>query len=317
MSPRSPVTAVMPDLVRPTRLSRHDVLSALASLAVHGIALERVVLRYAAGEADDGLVVGQHPEAGTPLHSADRVVLHVAGTGTELALPYGLRDPEDQPQHIGTRVMGEVLDSSLSRARRFVQQGGGHLFRLAMDRPDTALRWIRDILFLPTASWEADEWYRVARVLVRLPELAGRPEAIRIALGAVYGLPVTDTRLEAAPLRLDPSLGARLAIRNGRLGIDSVVGDAMVLAHRVRVTIGPVSLAVWQRQQARTHARKALYQLLVPVFLPGGVEERWVVEARPEGYRLGDPSAPALLAVSSYLRQASSFVTMQPFSRVG
>jgi hypothetical protein len=297
---------VMPELVRGSRLTRHDVLSAIATLASQGVTLDEIVLRYAPGAATVGDVVEQQPAGGEPLATPGRVVLTIAGAGAEFSIPYALRDHGDDPRQFGVAQLTGVLDVPLARARTFVQQGAGHFFRLAPDRPETATRWLRDLLFVGTASWSPNERYRLARLIARLPELAGRPRGIPTALRAAFDLPVLETRLDDAPLPLARTLRTRLGTRNGRLGIDAVVGDGVVVAHTLHVHIGPVSLDVWRAQYPRTATRQALYRLLVPAYLGGGVRERWVVEPRAEGYRLGDSQHPALLAVSSYLGTASS-----------
>jgi hypothetical protein len=301
----------MPELVRGTRLTRHDALSAIATLAAAGVSLDEIVLRYAPGAAASGEVVEQEPAAGALLDTPARIVLTIAGAGTELALPYALRDHTDDPRVFGVAQLSQVLDVALARTRTFVQQGGGHFFRLAPERPETATRWLRDLLFVGTASWTPSERYRLARLVARLPELAGRPRGIPTALRAAFDLPVQRTRLRDASLPLSNALRTRLGIRNGRLGIDAVVGDGLVVAHTLDVHIGPVSLQAWRTQYPRAATRQALYRLLVPAYLGGGVREHWVVEPRAEGYRLGDPQDPALLAVSSYLGAAPPPVVRQ------
>lgn len=293
----------MPDLVGRSRLYRHDVHSALASLSRLGIGLEQIVFRYREGSGHRDSIVGQSPAAGSPLVPGTRVTLDISGTGTLLSLPYALRE-DSEPGEMAGDALCQILDVPLARSRVFVQQAAGH-FRLSPDVTLTALRWIRDIMRVSAEPWDPGEWYRIARLLAKLPTLSGRADAIATALGFVYGLPVSETRLLDARLPLDTLIGARLGVRNGRLGVDSVVGDGLVVAHTLHVTIGPVPLATYREHVALSARRHALYRLLTPVFLPGGVIERWTVERRVSGYRLGARDEPAMLGVSSYFFDSS------------
>jgi len=136
-----------------------------------------------------------------------------------------------------------------------------------------------------------------------LQTLAGRHDAVAAAVPFVHGLPVSDTRVITAVLPHAGQLTSQLGTTNGRLGVDAVIGSGVATANRLHVFIGPVSLRVYREEFPRVAARLALYRLLLPAFLPGGVEERWVVERRAEGYRLHAPDTPAVLGVSAYLAQ--------------
>lgn len=293
----------MPDLVRESRLFRHDVHSAIGSLAALGIPLDRVELRYEAG-GEPGRVLSQSPPPETRLDGTRRIELRIAGTGALYSLPYVLRDATE-PGEMAVDSLASVLDTALMRARVYVQRAGGH-FLLQPGVPVTALRWIQEVMRLDASAWSRDEWYRAARLLSALPSIAGRHDAVSIALRFVFGLPVAESRLRYARLPMRESIGTRLGVRNGRLGIDAVVGNGLVAPHCLTVRIGPVPLATYVQQHPRSAARLALYRLLLPVFLPGGVEERWVVEARSEGYRLNSREAPAMLGASAYLAAGPS-----------
>jgi hypothetical protein len=288
----------MPDLVSASRLFRHDVHSAVASLAALGIPLDRITLRYEAG-GEPGRVLAQLPAPGTPLDGARSIELRVAGTGTLYSLPYVLRDATE-PGQMAVDTLAGVLDTALIRARLYVRQAGGH-FLLQPGVPITALRWIQDVMRLDASPWSRDEWYRVARFLSALPNIAGRLDAVAVALRFVFGLPVAESSLRYARLPMRESLGTRLGERNGRLGVDAVVGNGLMAPHRLLVRVGPVPFTTYVQQHPRASARQALYRLLLPAFLPGGVEERWVVEPRSEGYRLNSREAPAMLGASAYL----------------
>jgi len=290
----------MPDFVQHSRLFRHNVHSAVASLSARGIPLDQVVLRYRAG-GEAGAVLGQQPAPGAALARARQIVLEIGGTGTFYSLPFALRDSALSDEFAAEELVG-VLDTAIARARVFVQQGGGH-FLLQPGVPVTARRWISEVMRVSESPWNRSEWYRVARLLSALPTLAGRHDAVAAALRFVHGLPVSETRVITAVLPLAQQLTSRLGTTNGRLGVDAVIGSGVATAHRLRVSIGPVSLRVYLEEFPRLAARLALYRLVLPAFLPGGVEERWVVERRAEGYRLHARDTPAVLGVSAYLSQ--------------
>ncbi len=293
----------MPDLVSASRLFRHDVHSAIGSLAALGVSLDRVDLRYEAG-GEPGRVLAQKPAPGTTLHATSRTELRIAGTGTLYSVPYVLRDATE-PGQMAVDALAEVLDTSLIRARLFVQSAGGH-FLLQPGVPVTALRWIQEVMRLDASAWSQSEWYRMARLLSVLPTIAGRADAVGTALRFVFGLPVSEPVLRYARLPMRDAIATRLGSWNGRLGVDAVVGNGLTVPHQLAIRIGPVPLKTYLAQHKREAARTALYRLLLPTFLPGGVRERWVVEPRGQEYRLGSREAPALLGASSYLSTAPS-----------
>ena len=291
--------AIMPDLSRGTRLFRHDSWSAIAALATLGISLERIVIEYAGGGWKIDTVVGQSPAAGTELLVNSRVVLKIAGTGTLESLPFPLREESSEGALRGDRICA-ILDLPLARLRAYVQSGAGH-FRLSPTDPLTARRWIEDVMCASSAPWTSDEWYRVARLMSFLHRIAGRHDAVETALRVVYGLDVQDVVVCTDRLPVEASLATRLGERNGRLGIDAVAGDGIICPVSLFVSIGPVPLATYLQHLRMAAGRAAIYRMVLPAYLPGGVRERWVVAPHAGGHRLGDGEHPSLLGVCSYV----------------
>ncbi|MBK8056895.1 MAG: type VI secretion system baseplate subunit TssG [Gemmatimonadetes bacterium] len=226
-------------------------------------------------------------------------MLDVGGTGTLESLPYSLRQDSSAGEMLVDRVCA-VLDGPLIRGRANVRSAGGR-YRLSPGDTRVARRWIEEVMQLSASDWPEHLWYRVARFLSSLPIVAGRHDAIAIALGFVYGLEVSRIELRTNRLPIERSLATRLGTHNGRLGIDTVAGDGLLWPHSIAVTIGPVSLETYLEQRGWQAGRASLYALVVPAFVPGGVSERWVVEPRADGYRLGARDQAPLLGVSSYL----------------
>jgi hypothetical protein len=293
----------MPDFVQATRLFQHNVYSAVASLARLGVPLERIVLEYEGGGWDYGTVLRQHPSPGSAISPGARVVLGIAGTGTLESLPFAMREESASGEFAGDRISA-LIDIPVVRARCFVHEGAS-FFNLDPATPITALRWIEDVMRSSATHWASAELYRAARLFSALHRIAGKHDAIPSALRFVYGLEPVLTELIPGEVQVESALATRLGSQNGRLGIDAVVGNALIAPHALRVSIGPVSLSTYLEQIQFARSRAAVYRMLIPAYLPSGVQERWVVEQSAHGYRLASRERPALLGISSYLQTAA------------
>ena len=87
----------------------------------------------------------------------------------------------------------------------------------------------------------------------------------------------------------------------GRVLGTAVAGDGLLWQSTLEVVIGPVPLDTYLAHVPLAEGRAAIFRLVTPAYLTGGVVERWIVRPRAEGFRLGDRSAPPLLGVSSYV----------------
>ncbi|MEZ4586573.1 MAG: type VI secretion system baseplate subunit TssG [Gemmatimonadales bacterium] len=290
----------MPDFVNPGRGACHTVDSAVPALLRLGIDVGRIVLRSAGTGWAAGRVVGQEPAPGSDLATARRIVLRVAGLGSLDSLPYPMRDSAEG-EFRSDRLFA-LFDDHILKLGVHIRAAGG-LLRLTPDDYDGAYRWITDIFGIPAEQWPRERWYDVARLLPSLPKIAGRADGPAVALEAVFGLPAKPVRTVAGVAPVAADRRTRLGRRNGRLGVDALVGDGVTAATAVEIEIGPVDLATYRRMQtpAERRQRDAIYRLLLPCHLADDVRERWQVGDRSEGATLGDPAREAALGLNAYL----------------
>lgn len=292
--------SAMPDLVAPRRGVRHTVDSAVPALLRLGVDLDRIVLRSAGLGWAPGTVVSQSPGPGAPLAPETRVVLEVAGLGAIDSLPYPMRDSAEG-EFRSDRLFG-LFDSHFLKLLIHLRAAGG-LLDLHPDDPDGANRWITEIFRLSAAPWPQERWYDVARLLPSLARIAGRPDGPAIALRTVFRLPASPVRLVSGIAPVAAGRRTRLGERNGRLGIDALVGDGVTASTSVEIDIGPVDLATYRRMQRPEERRQrdAIYRLVLPVHLRATVTERWLVGERSQAAVLGDPEREVALGLNSYL----------------
>ena len=289
----------MPDFCRPRRGIRQRVDAAVASLRHLGMDAERIVVESAGPGWATGVVARQDPAPGTPITARTRVVLAVGGAGSLDTLPFPLRDAHDEELR-ADRLLA-LVDNPLLKLGIFIRQAGGFL-ALRRDDPVAAQRWIEEIFELSSAPWPRELWYSVARLLPTLHRVAGRPEAVPLALGVVFDLPVADLRIVTSVVERSGGERTHLGGENARLGVDTVLGGGTLDESRVEVHIGPLSLAAYleHTRPARRAQRDALYRLVLPAHL-AHVEERWTVGDPTTGTRLGAGAEPPVLGVNSYL----------------
>jgi hypothetical protein len=290
----------MPDLAGIGRTARHRVDSALLTLLRLGIDFGRVVLESAGPGESAGAVVSQDPAPGAVLTPVSRIVLRVGGSGGLDLMPFPLRDESDTEFRVDR--LFAIFDNPALKLGFFLRLGGAYL-ALHADEPLTARRWLEDLFAIPAGGWGAERWHPLARLVPRLHAIGGTAAAVRVAMGAVFDLPVdrvTVTR-DVVPV---PSPGVlRLGSRNGRLGFDAVLGGGIVADARVEIIYGPLTLDAWRSHvsERNTRERHALFPFILPAHLAGAVIERWRVGDRMLGSRLGEADLPALLGVNAYL----------------
>jgi len=292
--------ARMPDFCSPRRGVRHTVDSAIQSLERLGVDLDQLVLRSAGRGWIRGTVVRQDPEPGVELTDQTRIVLEVAGTGTLGSHPFALR--EDSDDDLRLDALFALFDNPLGKVSHAVRRGGGFL-QLHPDDPSGALRWIEGIFRVSVKPWTKRRWHAVARLLPVLHRVAGRSDAIPLALRLVFGLPVRRVRTIVGLVMMPDERRTRLGVANGRLGIDAAIGVGRRASTAVEVTVGPVSLDAYREHQAPSeHAeRRAVYRLVLPAHMHDAVTERWVVGDPSEPARLRDSWQPAALGLNSFL----------------
>lgn len=282
----------MPDFCRPSRGTRPCLDAAVASLLHLGVGPDRIVAESAGPGWPTGVVVRQEPAPGTPVTGRTRVVLAVGGAGALDTLPFPLRDEHDDELRIGALLA--LADNPILKLRIFLRRAGGFLAPRA-DDPVSALRWM-ELFHLSPGPWPRELWPAAARLLPSLHRVAGRADAVPLALAVVFGLPVAGVH-EAESL-LD--CGGSMRLGQARLGADAVLGGGARAGMSVEVLIGPVTLETYLEQEHRRVQRDALYRLVLPAHVTR-VEERWTVGDTRAASRLGEGHEPTMLGINSRL----------------
>jgi hypothetical protein len=290
---------VMPDLAGVRRTARHRVDSALLTLLRLGVDFGRIVVAAAGPGESDGTVVSQDPAPGTELTPVSRIALRVGGSGGLDLMPFPLRDESDTEFRVD-RLLA-IFDNPALKLGFFLRQGGAYL-ALHPDEPLTARRWLEDLFSISVAPWPVERWHPLARLVPRLHALGGTAAAVRVAMGALFDLPVADVRVTRRVVPVAAPAVVRLGSQNGRLGFDAMLGGGIIGDARVEITYGPVTLDEWRRHvtPASTREREALFPYILPAHL-SAVSERWRVGDCTIGARLDDAARPAVLGVNAYL----------------
>lgn len=300
MSPVSELTegARMPDFCRPRRGVRQTMQAALKSLRALGIDADRIQIRRIGSGWPDKAVVAQVPEAGTPLTALTRVALMISAPSAVDALPFSMRDEIDGA--MGTDQLLPILDTPIAKLEAFVNDSGG-FFELRPERSTTAWRWVREIFQLDPGALSDEMAYRFARFLPALHRVAGTERGVELGLSALFDLPLKHIELRPELVPLQDDRQTRLGVRNGRLGVDAVIGDGVTVRARAVITIGPVALDQYlQHEQAeRTRQRHLLYDLVLPSVVLRPAHEVWYVLPPPAGLVLGAADAPIRLGLNS------------------
>lgn len=284
----------MPDFCRPRRGTRASVDTAVASLLHLGVGADRIVAESAGPGWPAGVIARQEPAPGTALTGKTRVVLAVGGAGALDTLAFPLRDKHDDELRVAALLA--LADNPILKLRIFLRQAGGFLAPRAED-PVSALRWM-ELFYLSSDPWPRDLWPAVARVLPSLHRVAGRADAVPLALAVVFGLPATGVR--AVESLLESAGSTRLGGEQARLGVDAVLGGGAMLGMSAEVLIGPVTLETYLEHEPRRAQRDALYRLVLPAHL-ARVAERWAVGDTHAPSRLGEGDEPAVLGINSRL----------------
>jgi hypothetical protein len=290
---------VMPDLAGVRRTARHRVDSALLTLLRLGVDFGRIVLEAAGPGESDGAVVSQDPAPGTELSPVSRIALRVGGSGGLDLMPFPLRDESDTEFRVD-RLLA-IFDNPSLKLGFFLRQGGAYL-ALHPDEPLTARRWLEDLFSLSAAPWPAERWHPLARLVPRLHALGGTAAAVRVAMGAMFDLPVAEVRVTRRVVPVLAPAVVRLGAQTGRLGFDAMLGGGIIGDARLEITYGPVTLDAWRRHAtpASTREREALFPYILPAHL-SVVSERWRVGDASAGAHLDDAARPAVLGVNAYL----------------
>lgn len=296
----APASVRMPDLMKPVRLGRHVLDTALSELRMRGVPDEMIRIHTVASGAGNGAMVSQVPLPGQVIDPRGGVHLFVERLGVMDRLPYALRDEE--PDAFGTDQVLSLFDSPAAHAGHYLRLGGD-LFALRDGDDRGAQRWLEDVFSIESSQFGKERWYRLARFAARLHAVAGRPDAVLTALRALYGFSSRIVRLDAVVLKSARTPALALGRANNQVGFSTVLGGAPMTLRRLVIHIGPVSLPEFEqhRTQAMREERIALYRLCLPFWIDADVFEHWQVTAPEGGMRLGIAGTSPRLGWTSYV----------------
>lgn len=295
---------IMPDFCRPRRGVRQTMQAALKSLRALGVDAERIQIRRIGSGWPENSVVSQVPEPGVVLAPLSRIALMISAPSAVDALPFAMRD--DVEGSMSTDRLLPILDTPIAKLEAFVNDAGG-FFELRPERAVTAWRWVREIFALEPGHLPDDLAYRLARFLPALHSLSGTERGLAIGLYVLFDLPLRALILRSDLVPLAEARQTRLGVRNGRLGVDAVIGDGVTAMASARIVIGPVSLADFVTHDSPTRAeqRQLLYQLVMPTAFRQPVHEAWYVTSPTAGFVLAASDEPVRLGLNSRFSTAS------------
>jgi hypothetical protein len=294
---------LMPDFTSGTHAFRHTADSALACLAAMSLSAGRIHLRRTGRESvPEGTIVAQYPQAGEPLDAGAQIRLNVAGLGFTHALPVGMWDSGGEAEP-GTREMLEGIDNPLLKLEHWAHEGVA-LFRISDADQLACERWM-GLFGVRSDDWPRELWFRLASLLAQIPALACSQEGMRLVLGVLFQIPIESLTYQRSVAMLPRDRTTLLGARASRLGVDSVLGDAVEdLAHLV-ITLGPVSLETYEifaEGDRRRLLRRAL-EYLMPAFQD--YEITWTVKDVAQCPRLGIAERNSRLGINTHLGSAA------------
>lgn len=291
------MSARMPDFKQPTRCTRHDLGSALASLAALGFSPDDVAIEMAGKGWASGHVVDQDPQAGDEIGPGSHLRITVAGEGALHSLPFALRVVD--LKCMGVEAVLAPVDAPIQRLHHHIRCGG-RFFSLDVREPRTAVRWLEMVFQVGARDWSAPRRHHVVRLLSRLDELAGSTRGIVVAMRLLFDLPVSSLQTVEATIPVSRHDQWSLGRANSALGISTLLGVGRREIAGLDVQFGPVSLEQYRmfNRAGERAERQAAYDLLLPAQFTNTVSERWTVGDPLAGVRL---TQDVVLGVNTYL----------------
>ena len=293
-------TGVMPALSGGTHAYAHSVNSALVSLAALGVSPSRVQVRRAGRNGlAAGTIVRQKPAPGERLDAATMVELEVAGLGFTHALPVGMWDSGGEAA-AGTREILQVFDDPLEKLKHWFHEGAP-LFRIAPDNPQACARWLA-LFGVNAEAWPRSMWFRLASLIARMAQLSCSQDGCAFVLEVLLNLPVQSFSYRSNETPLPQHAVSGLGSQASRLGVDLLMGDRVEDLAILRVELGPVSLAAYERFN-ETEEGASLLQRTLSLVMPASThyEVAWSVEDKTRLPRLGMAEHNARLGINTHL----------------
>ena len=291
-------TTYMPNFSHSFARFRHDLDSALDTLAKLDVPPSRITIRTVSAGSNSRCLVAQSPAPGTVLTPDTTIVLSISRIGFCQGLPAGMWDRGDDSEP-GTTQLLDPIDDPLCKAGHWIRQGA-LLFDISESNTAACARWIR-LFGIDPDEWPQDKWYRLSILLSKVHTLAGSEEGIRFALNLLLDLPVSKIHFRPAFRKLDHNSVSHLGQRSSRIGIDFTVGDRLEDLAEFVIVIGPVTIDTYDYHRCRNLVSQvdALVFLLMPCFRQ--VSICWSVLDETQAPRLGVRSENSVLGVNSHM----------------
>jgi predicted component of type VI protein secretion system len=192
-----------------------------------------------------------------------------------------------------------LFDDPVEKAAYYARQGGLY-FDVQPENTDGCKRWIR-LFGIEPEDWPRQSLYKLATVLPRLHSLAGSEAGLRLGLKLLLEVDVMALHGYRQRTPLASHQLSRLGARASRLDVDLIVGEGLEDEAAVEITLGPVSLAMYDAYQTEAGERRLhqVLHLLLPYHLQYAV--RWFVGERHCAPRLGIGEKNAVLGVNTHL----------------
>ena len=293
--------AVMPDFLAQTSGFAHTVDSALLALERIGVPDTRITL-LVDGPGRPGLaVVRQTPPAGTPLLSATRVTLSIAGFGFFHALPLPMRESGGE-REMGTREICRLFDSPIAKTARWFR-AGAPMLAFFDRRPETSRRWL-ELFGVDPSLWPEDLLFRLSLLVPALARLGGRRGGIQLTFRLLFDLPLHG--IESFATYRKAAQTSRLGEDRSRLGVDWIAGDRLQHVDGIRLRLGPVPLASYQHFQS--DRGRELLAMACDLCLSAYQDYciAWLVDDRNRPPTLGDEARNGRLGVNFHLGRGST-----------
>ena len=241
-----------------------------------------------------GTIVAQEPAAGEEVRHSTQVTLWIATPGCELSLPYPMRDRSSDSEFRVDRLL-DLFDDPLLQLGQHIRRAGGFL-DLQSQLSLVVERWIERVYGLTAADWPADLRYALVCLMPSLHAQAGMPVGIRSFLHTLLGLHVHSIHVRCREVPVPEQEAGRLGVFGSQLGVTFTLGAGLRSAVELEIVFAePTSAAIRLKRGATDDARQKLhriretaYRLVLPLHF-SHVTERWVVEPKMAGIRVGEP----------------------------
>jgi predicted component of type VI protein secretion system len=199
----------------------------------------------------------------------------------------------------GTRELLDGIDNPLVKLQHWAHEGAT-LFRISESDRLACERWMA-LFGVNSNEWPRELWFRLSSLLAQIPTVACSEEGFRLFLGVLFQIPVESIRYKRSFAVLPQATTSQLGVRSNRLGVDTILGDAIEDLAHLCITLGPVPLATYEAFVEGDKGRllRSAFDYLMPAFQD--YEIAWTVGDARRCPRLGIPEHNSRLGVNTHM----------------